>query len=159
VTYLKKATKQDVLDLLMTYLHPSSANRAKLSTHMISQYKGIKFDMSSAQPLIEAFTKHAVVIDQAALQKLMATQPDLQSVKDFALAGIKSAEHLSEDAQKELQSVVDALKGIEGGKKDDEAVKLSEGNVFIEDIHAFKAGLISSKAAMPLEPFGQVAKL
>lgn len=144
--------------MFMTRIHYSSPTRAKLSTQLKSQYKGTKFDMESAQPLMASFIKHGVIIDQTALAKLMASQPDLSAVKDFALGAVKSAQ-LSDEARKELEDVVNGLKGKEGGGGVDEGVVLREGNVFIDDIHAFKASLIPSKAARPLEPLGSVAKL
>lgn len=165
VEALKKATKQDVLDLLMDRIHYSSTTRAKFSTHLKSQYKGIKFDLSSAQPLIEAFTKHGVAVDQAALQKLMASQPDLSSVKDFASAAVSTAKDLVEEAKKELGEVIGALKGKESGGETEQpngvdgGVKVRESNVYIDDIFKFKAGLVPSKAAYPVEPLQPIAKL
>lgn len=161
---MRKTTKADVLDLLNTYIHPSSPTRSKLSTHMRSTNTGggIKFDVASAQPLIEAFTKHGVVVDQMALQKLMTSNPELQAVKDFAQAGIEAAKDLTAEIREGLGAVVDALKGkdsAEGQQAAEKEVKLREGNVFIEDIHSFKAGLRPSRAALPLEPLGPVAKL
>lgn len=158
VINLKAVTKQDVIDLLMTRIHTSSPDRSKLSTHMRSQYKGIKFDLSSAQPLIESFTKHSIVVDQSALAKLMQSQPDLQAVKDFAKAAVSKADTLSEDARTEVEGVIEGLKGIEAVKAGEE-VKVRESNVFIEDIHAFKAGLLSSKAPTAIEPVKLSAKL
>ena len=158
VEELKKITKKDVLDMYMERIHYSSPVRSKLSTHMKSQYKGIKFDLESARPLMEQFAKHSIIVDPASLGKLLSSQPDLQTVKDFANNLVKSAE-LSPEAREELSGVVDSLKGKEGGGGDDADVRLSEGNVFIEDIHAFKAGLIPSKAARPVQPLGSLAKL
>jgi insulysin len=158
VINLKAVTKQDVIDLLMSRIHTSSTTRSKLSTHMRSQYTGIKFDSTSAQPLIESFTKHTIVVDQAALGKLMQSQPDLQTVKDFAKAAVAKADGLSEESRKEVEGVIEGLKGIEAVKAGGD-VKLRESNVFIEDIHAFKAGLLSSKAPVAVEPVGISAKL
>lgn len=145
----------------MTYLHTSSPTRAKLSTHLKSQYKGIKFDVSAAASLVQAFTKHNVSVDNEALQKLMGSQPDLQAVKDFASAAVGKAEGLSREAKAELETMTEGLQGTAAGAKteDELAAKLRPGNVYIEDIHAFKAGLIPSKAAVPLEPIKAVAKL
>lgn len=161
VSQLHNTTKADVLNLLMTYFHTSSPTRAKLSTHLRSQYKGIKFDASAAAPLVEAFTKHHVAVDNEVLQKLMMSKPDLQAVRDFATAAVINAEGLSMKAKIELEETIEGLQGTEAGVKseEDKSAKLRPGNVFIEDIHAFKAGLTPSKAAMPLEPIKAVAKL
>ena len=158
---IRQTTKADVLNLLMTYIHTSSSTRAKLSVHLKSQYKGIKFDVSAATPLVEAFTKHNVTVDHEALQKLMESKPDLSAVKEFAMVAVSEGESLSVDAKRELETMIEGLKGTEAGVKSDEelAAKLRPGNVFIEDIHTFKAGLVVSQAAMPLEPIKSVAKL
>lgn len=158
---LRSTTKADVIDLLMTHIHTSSTTRAKFSTHLKSQYKGIKFDMQAAGSLVEAFTKHNINVDTAALQKLMGSQPDLQTVKDFATAAVSKAEGLGEAAKVELEAMIAGLKGSEAGVKsaEEQAVKLRPGNVYIQDIHAFKASLTPSSAAMPLEPLKAVAKL
>jgi len=96
----------------------------------------------------------------------MSSNPDLQAVKDFAKAGISAAKNLAADIRAELEGVVDGLKGKEAPKTNGQAeqgekgeIKLREGNVFIEDIHQFKAELRPSRAALPLEPLGPVAKL
>ena len=130
---------------------------------MRSQYKGIKFDLQSATPLIEAFTKYSVTIDQPALQKLLTSQPDLQAVMDFATAAVSSMTGLDDGAKIELKRIIDGLKGKETGgngqEEEERGIKLRDSNVFIEDIHQFKAGLKSSKAPIPLEPLGPTAKL
>ena len=145
----------------MTRVHTSSSTRVKLSTHLRSQYKGIKFDASAVIPLIEAFTKHNVAVDHEALRKLMESKPDLQAVKEFASIAVKSAVDLSVEVRTGLEAMITDLKGSQAGiKSDDESsASLRSQNVFIEDIHTFKAGLIPSKAASPLEPIKSVAKL
>ncbi|KAK4687449.1 hypothetical protein P7C73_g2681, partial [Tremellales sp. Uapishka_1] len=158
VANLKNTTKAEVLDLYMSFIHTASPTRTKLSTYARSQFKGIKFDMASATPLVEAFTKHSVSIDQPALETLMASKPDLQAVKDFASAAVEKATELAAAAKTELKEIIESLKGTESDGKDD-SVKLRDTNVFIDDINAFKAGLISSKAPTPVEPLRLDAKL
>ncbi|KAK8849760.1 hypothetical protein IAR55_005095 [Kwoniella newhampshirensis] len=159
VAELRKTTKQDILDVLMTYIHPSSPKRAKLSIQLKSQYKGIKFDSAAAQPLIESFVKAGIAVDQASIQKLLSSNPDIESVKKFALGVIDSAENVSEDTRQALKESVEGLKGTSAGASEEEEVKVKEGNVFIEDIHSFKAGLRPSKAAVPVESLKVLAKL
>ena len=156
----------EVLDVLMKYIHPSSPTRAKLSVHLKAQAQaagGVKFDIESAQPLIAAFTQHTIVVDQAALQGLMMSQPDLDAVKAFARQAVAATPGVTDDAKKELETMIDALKGKEpapaNGDVNGAPAELRKGNVYIEDIHAFKAGLIPSQAALPIEPLGPVAKL
>jgi len=160
VTHLRKTTKADVLNLLMTYVHTTSNTRAKFSTHLKSQSKSAKSDSSAGSALVEALKKRNVSFDDGALQNLIASKFDLQAVKDFASTAWKKAEHLSAEAKTELESMISGLAGTEGTKSEEEAAaKLRSGNVYIDEIHAFKAGLIPSKAAIPLEPLKAVARL
>ncbi|TYJ55081.1 hypothetical protein B9479_004218 [Cryptococcus floricola] len=161
VAVLKKATKQDVLNVLLNYIHTSSSTRAKLSIHLRSQYKGVKFDIAAAAPLVEAFTKAGIAVDPAAIQTLLTNNPTLQQVKDFGVAAIEGAANVAEEVKEQLKSVVDALKGSEEATEEQtEEVKLRPGNVYIENIEEFKARLVPSKAAVPVEPLRQlVAKL
>lgn len=161
IAQLRQITKSDIIDLFMTYIHPSSTTRSKLSVHMKSQYKGVKFDPNSAASLVEAFTKHNISVDQDALTKLVGGQPELSTVKEFAMNAVAKVADLAEEAKKEVQSLVEGLQGVTAGGADGagQEVKLREGNVWIEDIHRFKAGLIPSKAAFALEPIKPVARL
>jgi insulysin len=154
-------TKSDVLDLLNNFIHTSSPTRSKLSVHLRSQYKGFKFDPSSATPLIEAFTKHSIPVDESALTALIGSSPDLEKVKEFATAAVEKTEELEAEGKREVLTLIAGLKGKEAGERTNEELeaRVREGNVWIEDINLFKAGLTPSKAAMPLEPIKAVAKL
>ena len=75
------------------------------------------FDAESAQPLIEAFTKYGVDVDQASVQALLANAPPLKDVKAFANSAITQAVAggLSDEGKKELEELVAGLKEKEGG--------------------------------------------
>ena len=128
---------------------------------MRSTFQGKVFDVDSAKPLIEAFGTHGIAVDHAQVQQLLASSPALKDVKAFAESAITQAVAggLSDDGKKELEVLVGGLTEKEGGIKRDGSVELRDGNVFIEDIHAFKAGLIPSRAAYPVEPLRAEAKL
>lgn len=157
---MKATTKADVLALFLDKIHPSSPNRSKLSTHLVSTYSGVKFDMAAAQPLMGEFTKHGVPIDQSAIGALLASKPDLQQVKDFAIGAIDKAP-LGDEIKSQLKTTIEGLKGTSanGDAAPTDGVSIRESNVYIEDIDAFKAGLIPSKAAMPVAPLTELAKL
>lgn len=159
IAQLKATTKADVLAFFVDKIHPSSTTRSKLSTHLVSSYSGVKFDMAAAQPMMGEFVKHGVDIDQSAIGALLASKPDLQQVKEFAHGAIEKSP-LGDDIKSQLKSMVDGLKGTSSeGDASAEGVKIRESNVYIEDIDAFKAGLVPSKAAMPVAPFSALAKL
>lgn len=143
----------------MKHIHPSSETRSKLSTHLVSTYSGVKFDMAAAEPLMGQFIQHGVPVDQAAIGELLASKPDLQQVKDFALGLIEQAP-LGDDVKSELRTMIGGLKGTEvDADVDAGAVSVRSSNVYIEDIDKFKAGLTPSKAASPVEPLVVSAKL
>lgn len=149
VAELKKITKADLLEFTMKWVHPSSPSRRKLSVHMRSQFKGAKFDPASAEPIIAAFTQHGVAVDQAALSALVESKPELAAVKEFAQSAVEKTEGLSSEVISELKTLIDGLQPLSEPATE---AKLRDGNVIIEDIHAFKAGLTPAKAAVPLEP-------
>lgn len=160
VAALKATSKADVLSFFLNKIHPSSSTRSKLSTHLVSSYSGVKFDMAAAQPLMGAFTQHGVPIDQAVIGALLASKPDLQQVKDFAISAVNSST-LGDDAKTQLKAMIDGLKGTSanGDAAETDGVSIRPSNVYIEDIDAFKAGLVPSKAAMPVAPLSALAKL
>nr|XP_019043437.1 insulysin [Kwoniella bestiolae CBS 10118]OCF22367.1 insulysin [Kwoniella bestiolae CBS 10118] len=152
VEALKTITKSDVLSLYEQYITTKSSQRSKLSVHLKSQYKGIKFDPSSAGPLVENFMKAGITVDQSSIATLLATNPSLDTVKQFAVGVIDSATNLDEETKKGLKSVVENLKGSEEKGVEGQEEGVRESNVYIGDILEFKAGLIPSKAATPVEP-------
>jgi insulysin len=112
--------------------------------------------MSSAQPLVAGFMKHGVAVDQSAMGALMASAPDLQKVKDFALAAVDKAAGLADAAGAELREMIGGLKGKEsGGESKNGGETLADGTVWIqsqEELLRFKAGLKGSSAPAPVEP-------
>lgn len=121
--------------------------------------------MAAAQPLMAAFTQHNVPIDQTAIGQLLASKPDLKQVKDFAIAAVTSSS-LAEEAKSALKAMIDGLKGVEASAtpngdaaSNGDGVNIRSSNVYIDDIDAFKAGLVPSKAAMPVAPLTALAKL
>lgn len=109
--------------------------------------------------------KHGVAVDQSAMGALMASSPDLQKVKDFALAAVDKAQGLAEAAGKELREMIAGLKGKESGAEaveGQETANLDDGTVWIksvEELAKFRAGLKGSAAAVPIEPIDVGAKL
>jgi insulysin len=153
IAELRKVNKADVLAFFKKWVHPASPHRRKLSVHMKSQAEAVaepKFDPASAAAIVAAFTKHGVPVDQAALQQLMSTSPELAAVKAFATQLVDKAA-LDADATAELKALTDALPPAPEPAAAAEA-KLRAGNVAITDIHAFKDSLTPAKAAVPLEP-------
>jgi insulysin len=146
-----------VIKLFMDRIHPSSETRSKLSTHLVSTYSGVKFDVAAAEPLMGEFIKHGVPVDQTAIGQLLASKPDLKQVKDFALDLISKAP-LGDEIKETLKTMIGGLKGTEA-KAESGEVSVRASNIYIDDIDKFKAGLTPSKAASPVEPLTVSAKL
>ncbi|RXK37995.1 insulysin [Tremella mesenterica] len=155
IANIRSTKKPDLLRTFMTHIHPSSSSTRKLSVHMKSQYQGVKFDATSLAPITTAFGKHGIAVDQSALQSLLGSKPDLEKVKTFARSAVAKVESLSQEVKSELENIIEALKPT----GEEVELKLREGNVWIEDIQEFKAGLIPSKAPLPIEPLKLDAKL
>ena len=157
VINLKKTTKDNVMKLFMSSIHPSSPTRSKLSVYMKSQFKGVTFDVTSAQPLLDGLAKHGIAIDQETIQSLLSSNPTLAQVKEVAAQAIEAASEagVDEGAIKELESLAEALKEKQVGEKTQAELeaKLRPNNVYIDNIYEFKANMTPSKAAVPLEPW------
>lgn len=106
-----------------------------------------------------AFVQHGVEIDQGAIATLLASKPDLKQVRDFAF-GLVDKAPIGDDAKTTIKEMINGLKGAESAPAQDvEGVAVRSSNVYIDDLDTFKAGLIPSKAAMPVQPLTALAKL
>lgn len=140
---LEKATKEEVVEIFMRHIHPSSETRRKLSIHLCSQVQGPKFDPASAMPIIQKLGEKGVPIPQEQVVQLMASNPGLEQVQGFAKQ-VLSQVPLSEADKTEILGMVAAL-----GVAEEKEVPIRAGNVFINDIVEWKAGLNLGAAARP----------
>jgi insulysin len=153
--YTKSIPKQDIIDLFMSRIHYNSPIRKKLSIHMRSTYQGVKFDPARATPIIQAFTAKQVPVSQEDMGALLATLPGLPEIQKFARDCLAQATHLSEEDKVALDKQVADLDTAKAAPGEKEA-KLREGNVVIDDIVQFKAGLRPSRAPVPVRKFSVV---
>jgi len=136
---LKTITKDDVLSLFMTHVHPASKTRSKLSVHMVSQKirtKKVSFAASQAfEKLVhEAFPD----IDEKAWKN--SVESDALSLVEFGHYWLKVLN--SEDGRKclaQLPVLVDKYP-VDGEGEDRRRSDVS----YIEDPKTFKAGLTVS---------------
>lgn len=143
---IKQTTKQEVIDVFMRYIHPSSTTRRKLSIHMDSQVKPADDLMTRATKLMETLVAKDVVVNEEELKALLATKPEVSAVQAFAKECIAKSSTKEED-RPSLDALVDAL--AEPSKET--TARVRESNVFVEDIVAWKASLQASAAARPVE--------
>ncbi|KAG8937301.1 Insulinase (Peptidase M16) [Tulasnella sp. 418] len=177
---LKGITKQDVVDLFMTKMHPSSKTRSKLSIHMRSQAKGrstspssapspnLRFTVAASHSLLAILKDHGIVVDEPQYHDLSAAEPPLGAVKSFweghfNMLNAKprsDKEWLSKENGEAILKEIDRIaatnsdESTTGGETEG---KLGDDVVFIRDIAPFKAGLRIGKAATPVEIYNDLA--
>ncbi|KLT45842.1 hypothetical protein CC85DRAFT_239827 [Cutaneotrichosporon oleaginosum] len=159
IAFLRKTTKQEVLDLYLSAIDPASSARRKLSVHLRSQVKpGSKASLNpdAVLVLLNAFQNHGVPVDQAAVGALMESKPAPEQLQALATKAVAAAS-VSEEAKAELDGLIAALTAKPSGDNsangaEEPEPQLAPGNIYIDDIHRFRAQLIPSKAAVPLEP-------
>lgn len=113
---IKQTTKQEVIDLFMKHIHPSSPTRSKLSIHMDSQAP----PAASKEVEKEGETEG---------------EGEKDAPQEIATDDLAPAETVNEPRAE--QNVGQA--------------KIRDSNIVIEDIIEWKAGLVCSPAARPLE--------
>ncbi|KZT61593.1 hypothetical protein CALCODRAFT_491143 [Calocera cornea HHB12733] len=150
----RKLTKQDVIDFFMQHIHQSSSTRAKLSVHMRSKGKGAavpKFTMDAAKALLPTLKEHNLPIQEDQYFALSTPEPPLSAVTEF-MQGFMASVQLPKDAAKEVMSALNKAARDHPAKAAPAAddVKLSADAVLIEDVPTFQAGLLQSKAALPV---------
>ena len=160
VEQIKNTTKQEIIDLFMTHIHPSSPTRAKLSIHMDSQAPPpadatIAFDpTTAATSLVEALAAKSVTLPEDKLTLLLESDPapGPEEIRAFAREYVNAATtELSEADRTALEELIAAVGEADVDPKKVQEARVRSSNVVIEDIIAFKAGLLCSAAARPLE--------
>ena len=146
VEQIKQTTKQEVIDVFMRYIHPSSPTRRKLSIHMDSQIKPTEDPVARAKTLMETLAGKSVVVPEEDWKQLLASQPSVEAVQTFARECIKASE-VSEEDKTSLDALVSAL----AEPPRETTARVRESNVLIEDIIGWKASLQCSAAARPIE--------
>lgn len=114
---IKQTTKQEIIDLFMKHIHPSSPTRSKLSIHMDSQ---------APPPVAKEVAAEVEKDATGAEKKAEASSSDTHAIADSSIS----------DAE---------------AKQDAGEAKIRDSNVVIEDIIEWKAGLVCSPAARPVE--------
>ena len=136
---LKTITKDDVLSLFMTRVHPSSKTRAKLSIHMVSQKIRAKKVSLAASQAFETLVHEAFPdVDEKAWKETV--ESDALSLVEFGHYWLKILD--SDEGRKflaQLPVLVDKYP-VDGEGEDRRRPEIT----YIEDPKAFKAGLTLS---------------
>lgn len=139
VSLLKTITKDDVLSLFMTHIHPASKTRAKLSIHMVSQKIRPKKVSIAASQAFETLVREAFPdIDEKAWKE--SGENDALNLVEYGRYWLKILD--SDEGRKflaQLPVLVDKYP-VDGEGED----RRRSDVTYIEDPKAFKAGLTVS---------------
>lgn len=142
---LKSVTKDDVLSLFMTHVHPASKTRTKLSIHMVSQKIRPKQVSIAASQAFETLVHEAFPdVDEKAWKE--SVDGDTLNLVDFGHYWLKV---LNSDDGRKLLAQLPVL--VDKYPVDGEGEEQKRSDVtYIEDPKAFKAGLAVSVDPGPL---------
>lgn len=142
---LRQVTKEDVEQLFLTKVHPSSTSRAKLSVHMLSQKPKAKKVSAEA---LQQFSARAVSkfpnLDLESIQDSLDETPSLADFTKYWTGALGE----SEEAQA-LLATIPALVAeypVPGEKQ----INNKPGATYIEDASALKASLEVSHPVGPM---------
>jgi len=136
---LKTITKDDVLSLFMTHVHPASKTRAKFSMHMVSQKIRTKKVSLAASQAFETLVREAFPdVDEKAWKE--SVESDVLNLVEYGRYWFKILD--SDEGRKflaQLPALVDKYP-VDGEGED----RRRSDVTYIEDPKAFKAGLTVS---------------
>jgi insulysin len=141
---LEKVTKDDIISLFLSRVHPSSSTRSKLSVHLRSQ-KPPPPRMSAAA--VEAFEALLKRPELAGRWKEELAGDETPIVDDFR----KYWE--SQDIEPEILAAIPDL--VVKYPMERQAARM-EGVTYIEDVEAFKKSLEISEESRPLVEWGDL---
>lgn len=157
---IKTLTKEDISSFLMTYVHPDSPTRSKISVHLCSQQSpSPRVSLKAAHVLLEHFKAASIPVNE----------------KEFnAMAGLHLSTAIHQKAwrdyfekddptfdKKIAAELVDLIVKVakqhpvveEGGAE----ARLREGAVYIDSVAALKRKLMLGPAATPVENYSDLA--
>jgi len=156
---LKSITKDDIIKLFLSHIHPSSPTRSKLSVHCRSQKPRPKKISAGAVLAFEGLVRNAgVSFDETAWQEELGSNP-APNVVDFEnhWKGILAEPAVTpEMAQQLLGEIPSLVEGHPAEVADEDGIVRREGVTYIEDVKAFKASLALSEEPKPLVEWGDL---
>lgn len=162
VEALKKVNKEDVINLFMKYIHPSSDERAKLSVHLNSQVKATRFSVKAAETLEKESSERGLPTPKEAFDMLKSQQPNVEIVKEHTSQSLVSVEGIAKEQTDAVLARIDELAKEHPFEKEvsteGEVSSLQKSSVNVKKISVqetidFKAGLAPSRASVPVKPW------
>jgi insulysin len=155
VAALRQLERKDVVAMFNEHIHQSSSTRAKLTVHMRSKVKPVRFSRAAAEELRAASAKLNVPTSDEEYAALQAQQPSVETVKEATRAALARLETSPETTQ-QLLTAIDELAAkhpLQEEEGDVVPADATAGVTLIEDPVAFKASLQPSRAAQPVRPW------
>ncbi|WFD35037.1 insulysin [Malassezia cuniculi] len=156
---LRALTKDDVLKMLRTKVHPSSTERAKLVVRLESQVTTTPFSAAAWDAFDAFLAANGVSVPAEAHAAVRSQAHSVQAVKQFVKQSNAQAGWLTSISEDQVFSAIDRF-AAEHPVKDDtvtppppSALKEQE----ITDVPAFKASLRVSDSALPIQPLTELA--
>jgi len=151
---LKTITKDDVLKLFLSHVHPSSATRSKLSVHMISQKPRPKKISAAASQAFGALLREANVDVDENMWKESLGGDGTPLATDFANYWKQVFASKGGDARKLVDAIPELVEKytVDGEGKDPVRSDVS----YIKDLKEFKAGLARSVDPGPMVQWGDL---
>ncbi|KAI0310642.1 Metalloenzyme, LuxS/M16 peptidase-like protein [Amylostereum chailletii] len=146
---LDTITKEDVLSLFMSKVHPSSTIRSKLSIHLVSQKpRPGHVSVAAAEAFAKVVKDAGVVIDDAKWKEELIGEGE-PSVPDFAKFWQTALAGGSSDLAAKLVAAMPEIMKQYPAEKDAEG-ELAKNAVHIQDVQAFRKSLKVSEPPRPL---------
>lgn len=156
---LKTITKDEVLSLLKTYIHPDSPTRSKISLHLCSQQTpSPRVSLKAADALLVHFKAAGIPVKEAEFNAAAAMQLSV-AVHQAAWVNYFEVDDPTFDKKvaKHLVELIATVAKQYPVKEDGEGTAtLREGAVYIDDLAALKSRLMLSKAATPVENYSDL---
>lgn len=150
---LKNVTKDDVLGLFLSHVHPSSKTRSKLAVHMHSLKARPKKISPAAAEAFEALVRKSALAVGKEVWKESRGADGTPALSDYTQYW-KEIFGTKEDGER-LLNIIPSLVGkhpLDGEDGD----QVRPGVTYIEDIKAFKAGLKVSVDPGPMVQWGDL---
>ena len=148
VAELATVTKDEVLALFLSHVHPSSTTRSKLSVHSRSQQPRPKHVSIAAAEAFERLVQEAgIAVDGISWREDFAADAE-PLASDFT-------KHWEGEAVEKLLVALPELLEMHPARADSEGA-LRDGVIHIEDPKAFRASLKVSEPPKPLVEWGDL---
>jgi len=154
---LRTITKDEVLSLFMSHIHPSSPTRSKLSAHFCSQVgPSPRMSLAASAELLKHLKAAGIPVQEVPFNAAAAMQSSVTVNQNYWTAFFeKDMPEFDKGVAAHLIALMPKLAKMYPHEEPGSAgpVKLPGDTIFIDNIAEFKSTLPLSKAAFPVEVY------